>query len=238
MSELHAGSAPDSLDVTVGRLSPVRARYVAAARTAVDLLHSDELAAAWDGASVLAEFGVGDLAGHLARSVLLVEEYLDAPDPGAEHPVDAGRYFGEFAGGADVSSALNVGIRERGHELAVDGPAALAQRTAACLDRVTRRLGSEPADRQVEARGLALVLDEYLRTRLVEIVVHVEDLELSVGLGPGLRPGDDVADVPDDALADAVDVLVAAARSRHGDAAVLRALARRERDLVQALRVF
>ena len=35
----------------------------------------------------------------------------------------------------------------------------------------------------------------------------------------------------------AIDVLVGVARIRHGDMAVLRALARRERDQVQALRV-
>ncbi len=228
---------PDA-GATAGVLSPLRTRYVAAARVAVDLLASAEVAQAWDGASVLAEFGVGDLAGHLARSVFLVHDYLDLPDPRAAQPVQAGPYFAALEGADDVHSQLNVSIRQRGHELAVDGPLALAERAAAALDGLVERLGTEPLTRQVEARGHALLLEEYLRTRIVEIVVHVEDLELSVGLGPGLGPGDDVPDLPDDAVADAVEVLLAAARHRHGDAAVLRALARRERDVVNALRVF
>ncbi|MFC8224826.1 hypothetical protein [Streptomyces sp. NPDC057287] len=42
---------------------------------------------------------------------------------------------------------------------------------------------------------------------------------------------------PEATLAIAVDVLFAAARDRHGDQAVLHALARRERDADQSLRV-
>lgn len=62
----------------------------------------------------------------------------------------------------------------------------------------------------------------------VELAVHLEDLALSVGVH---------APAPEAALAIAIDVLVAAARERHGDQAVLHALARRERDTNHALRV-
>ena len=58
--------------------------------------------------------------------------------------------------------------------------------------------------------------------------MHTEDLALSVG--------SDVR-APRPAVAVAVDVLVAAARQRHGDRDVLHALARRERDGSEALRV-
>ncbi|MGW0855449.1 hypothetical protein [Streptomyces sp. NPDC002690] len=76
--------------------------------------------------------------------------------------------------------------------------------------------------------GEEMLLDGYLRTRCVELAVHLEDLALSV---------DAPHRVPGAALAIAVDVLVAAARDRHGDQAVLHALARRERDDAEALRV-
>jgi len=55
--------------------------------------------------------------------------------------------------------------------------------------------------------------------------VHTEDLAL--GLGSDVR-------APAETLSSAVDVLVGAARLRHGDAEVL---ARRERDGQDALRV-
>lgn len=71
-------------------------------------------------------------------------------------------------------------------------------------------------------------LDGYLQTRCVELAVHLEDLALSVN---------SPVRAPEGAVALAVDVLVAAARARHGDQAVLNALTRRERDAEEALRV-
>ena len=221
------------------RLSPVRSRYLAAARTAIELLAAPELEDRWDEASVLAEFGVADLAGHLALAgVLLVERLLDEPDPRSPHPVTAGEYYADFEGSEDVDSELNVAVRERSHAVAVHGREHVLALTSDTLERLTDRLATEPADRQVSSRGLALRLDDFLRTRSVEIAVHVEDLELSVGLGPGLTAADPVPDMPDDVVADAVDVLVATAVTRHGAQAVLTALTRRERDHVGALRVF
>ena len=92
------------------------------------------------------------------------------------------------------------------------------------------RLAQEPADRLMTVRhqGHTLLLDEYLRTRCVELAVHTEDLALSVS--------SDVR-TPGTTLTAAVDVLVGAARNRRGDAEVLHALARRERDGHDALRV-
>jgi hypothetical protein len=74
-----------------------------------------------------------------------------------------------------------------------------------------------------------MLLDEYLRTRCVELVVHTDDIAISVG-----RPSTDGSPA---ATAIAVDLLTAAARRRHGDHAVLTALTRRERDASDAGRV-
>jgi len=216
----------------------VRARYLAGARTALELLAARELAERWHDASVLEEFGVADLAGHLALSgVLLVEVLLDAPDPQSPEPITAGQYFAGFEGLDDVDAPLNIAVRERSHAVAVHGREHVLAEATQTLDRLADRLVDEPPRRQVASRGLPITLDEFLRTRCVELAVHVEDLELSVGLGPGLSAADPVPDLPDDVVADAVDVLVSAALTRHGAAAVLRALSRRERDTVQALRV-
>jgi hypothetical protein len=218
-------------------LAPVRARYLAAARTAVELLAAPELEQRWDEASVLEEFGVADLAGHLALAgVLLVETLLDEPDPRSPEPITGGRYYAMFEGSEDVGSDLNVAVRERSHTVAVHGREQVLAIASQAVERLADRLVAEPADRQVASRGLALTLDVFLRTRCVEIAVHVEDLELSVGLGPGLTAADPVPDVPDDVVADAVAVLVETAVARHGTRAVLTALCRRERDHVDALR--
>jgi hypothetical protein len=234
---LRDGDTPADLQAHV--MSPVRGRYLAAARTALELLAAPEVRDRWDEAGALGGLAVGDLAGHLALSgVLVVETVLDAPDPRSSAPVTAGQYYAAFEGTDDPDSPLNVDVRERSHAVGVRGPEQVAGAAAAALERLADRLATEPADRQVSARGAALTLEEYLRGRCVELAVHVEDLELSVGLGPGLTAADRVPEPPDDVVRDAVDVLVAAAVTRHGAPAVLRALARRERDQVQALRVF
>ena len=74
-----------------------------------------------------------------------------------------------------------------------------------------------------------MTLDDYLVTRLIELVVHTDDLAVSL----------DVAAPPIPAAATGlvITTLVEVARIRHGDTAVLRALTRRERDAVAALRV-
>ena len=67
--------------------------------------------------------------------------------------------------------------------------------------------------------GEAMLLDEYLRTRCIELTVHAENLALTLGTE---------ATCSNAAVAVAIDVLFEAARKRWGDAAVLHALARRE----------
>lgn len=207
-----------------------REAYGAGADVAVALVTGPGVAAAWDAPSVLAGLRVGELAAHLARSVLQVEWYLDGPLAEDAPLVDAAEYYGDLAGTTEPTSALNTGVRERSAETAAQGPGALATAVSAARARLRDRLAHESADRRMTVRhqGHTLLLDEYLRTRCVELAAHTEDLALS--LGSDVR-------APASTLAVAVDVLVGAARHRHGDVEVLHALARRERDGREALRV-
>lgn len=208
----------------------IRNAYTQAAEKAVHLLTSEEVARRWENESVLAGMSVGALAAHLARCVLQVEWFLDGRVADAE-PVSPVRYYARLVGTAVPDSALNTGVRARSEETAAAGPTAVAEQTRAAFERLTRRLESEPAGRRVailHRPGEEMLLDGYLQTRCVELAVHLDDLALSVGTP---------CPAPDAALAIAVDVLVAAARDRHGDQAVLHALARRERDTGEALRV-
>ena len=78
-------------------------------------------------------------------------------------------------------------------------------------------------------QGIVIRLDEYLLTRLVELALHIDALCVSVGVP--------APELPEAARAAAIGTLVEVARLRHGDTAVLNALARRERDTGAALRV-
>jgi len=208
-------------------LTSTGSRFLSAGSAALTLLELPEVTDRWGRPSVLAGLSVGDLAAHLARQVLLVEAYLDAPDPHEDKLITAEAWYAALEGTAEPDSQLNVGVRERSHAGAAAGPRVVAGEVRDCLTRLATRLGNEPLERQVRAyQGETMLLKDYLRTRSVELAVHNEDLALSVGAEP-----------PETGVSEAVDVLVGAARLRHGDAAVLRALTRRERDTVGALHV-
>ncbi len=207
----------------------VRATFVAAAEAAHQLLSKPEVAEHWDELSVLPVFKVSGLAGHLARAIFQVETYLESPTPGLP-PIDAATYFAQLGDTSDITSSLNMSVRERGEAAAERGPERLSAVVRLRLETVRSLLATEPEDRRIPVfGGDVMLLDEYLKTRLVELVVHSEDLALSVGAGVGL---------PIDAVTIATDVMVATARRRHGDMAVLRAMTRRERDTLDATRVF
>jgi hypothetical protein len=173
---------------------------------------------------------VGDLAGHLARSVLQVEWFLDAP-VAEQSRVDAVAYYARLVGTADPDSDLNRGVRQRSAETSRGGPTAVSSEVESALAQLESRLLDEPTTRDVgiaHRPGEVMTLDDYLLTRCVELAVHIEDLAVSC---------DDLTQAPGSTVSLAVDLLVAAARDRHGERAVLLALTRRERDQVDAARV-
>ncbi|MDP9224289.1 MAG: maleylpyruvate isomerase N-terminal domain-containing protein [Actinomycetota bacterium] len=206
-----------------------REAFLAAVHIAVKLLSQPEVAAAWDRMSSLQEFTVAGLAGHLFRCCTGVLGYLDAPTPEGD-PIAGPSYYVD-ALERDLQSPDNVAIRLRGESTAAAGPRALADELGRRIVTLEDRLEAETEDRTLAVyRGLVMRLDDYLETRIVEILVHVDDLALSAGLG--------TPELPPRSLNIALRHLLAVARMRSGDIAVLRAFARRERDEIEALRVF
>lgn len=242
--------------MTDSALSIPRVTYLEAAASAVDLIGDERVASRWHEESVLPGMTVGVLAAHLGRSLTQVEFLLDLDldldrdvdsdldrdsGPGGEADgehgladviaIDASTYFGTFEGIADRESDVSRGVIRRGTQTAEKGVLAVVAQCRETLDHLRSRLASESVNRRLGVAhrpGEIISLDDYLRTRLVEFAVHTDDLSLSIGAAVTSPPA---------ALAAAVDVLVGAARVRHGDLAVLRALSRRERDESDALHV-
>ena len=210
-------------------MNEIRRIYLDTAHAARDLVSSHELAEKWDAPSALEHFSLKGLAGHLARAVISVETYLDRPIP-PDAPVTAAEYYARALGNNDLTSDLHTGIRQRGEQMAAEGHRALLSTLDGAIARLRMRLDAEPEERRVQVfKDIVIFLDDYLVTRLVELVVHMDDLSVSLGIQPPA--------VPTEAYGLAEVCLVDIARFRHGDVAVIRALARRERDAAEALRV-
>jgi hypothetical protein len=207
-------------------LAPVRLAFLEALQSFVAASRSDVVVARWSDPTVVPPYLVGELVGHIFSTASATERYLDA-EPPTEPPVPAGLYY---VGALPLQDAVEVhaGIRARGAKLSERGAAALAVEAAALHERLRARLESEPAERVVEVMGgTVLTLDGYLETRIVELVVHLDDLAATLG---------EDFELPDDAVAIAITYLVDICRGRNGDLAVLRALARQERGDVNVLR--
>jgi hypothetical protein len=197
--------------------------YVAAAGQAAELLRQPEVAAAWERPSALAEMPVGALAGHLAYQIFSVGAALDEPASGLP-PIPLLEHYARAAWiGAPLDSDVNAGIRARGEDIGSEGARALAGRADAALAGQRPRLAQRPAGDVVylPQTGWALTLGDFLTTRTMELAVHSDDLAVSVGLA--------AAELPDVAFEPVLMLLARLAARRHGQAGLLRALARAER---------
>jgi hypothetical protein len=116
-------------------------------------------------------------------------------------------------------------LRDMGERSAKHGPAETARRFRDSLPQLRSRLAASALDRLLDMRPAlpwAIRLDDRVRLMIIELVVHGDDLAVSIG-----RDG---AALPESAVAVTIGALMMAARFRHGDEAVIRALSRQERS--------
>ena len=197
--------------------------YLDSAVAVVSLLRDPAVAAAWDQPSALAELSVRGLAGHLARQVVVTGELLAAEQPAGECVSLLEHYGRSRWVGASLDDESNVMARRGGEAAAADGADGLVRHTESALAELRAALPAEPAGRRVRPPGGSwlLTLPDFLVTRLVEFVVHADDLAVSVGIpGPAMPP---------EATDTVLVLLTRVAAQRHGPIPVLRALSRAER---------
>ena len=164
----------------------------------------------WD-LPALGVWTVRSLAGHTARAILTVESYLGQEEPGDVTVPDAAAYYASvYPQFTDAASVATRGV-EAGVWL---GPNPVAQVSSA-LSRTRALVDSQPVNRIVSIGGMGILLSEYLRTRVLELVVHTIDLSRATGIRHSL---------PDATITDAL-LLASAAAAQKGDGeAVLLAL--------------
>jgi hypothetical protein len=138
----------------------------------------------------LAQPGLGDwdlraLVGHTSRSLVTVETYLDQPATVVVVPSAADYYLAiARAGGAGGPAIVERG-RQAGLALG-DDPASSVSALAA---RVRERLAGVGAAYVLTTIAGGMRLDEYLRTRTFELVVHGLDIAAASGVVPAFDQG-------------------------------------------------
>ncbi len=206
--------------------------FLDAVELAADVVGDTRVAGFWDLPSVLEGYTVGGLAGHLVLATERLQQVLEADPPSSSPVAPIAHYYGLARIDTDLDRPLHRAVRDAGSRIAELGPEGLAVRFTALVTHFRNVLpGSDPGRLVpvVLGDGRPSRLDDYVATRVVELLVHSDDLAVSTGL-PEISVPPGSADI-------AIEALVLVARARHGDVAVLRALARRERSNAEILRV-
>jgi hypothetical protein len=209
--------------------------YVGAVEWVEALIGSDEIGHAWSSPSALTRYSTGGLAAHAVGGVVLrLLQVLDEPPPVGARRTDVAEAFGpNRMEGPEDDDPLFVTLREGYEQLAERGQAALLETCAVPFTRLRELLPHAEADRAVPMVRVPdgqLSLRDYLRTRVLEAVVHGDDLVASV---PGWQP----PAPPADAVTVCLDICLELAVARVGGTSALRAFTRSERAEPDALRV-
>ena len=197
--------------------------FAAAARIAAELVLRPEVDARWAEESACAGMSVGGLAFHLGTQTDLVVRLLGA-EPTDQAPIALAEHYARAAWvHSGPEDEANVGIREGSDAQAAEGPEALAALLEQRLAELPGVLDGTGADDPVLIpwQGWALTAHDFLVTRLMETVVHSDDLAASIGV--------ETPEFPDDVVAPVLALLTDQAVRRHGPTALVRALARPQR---------
>jgi hypothetical protein len=175
---------------------------------------------------------VGEVAGHLSHSgVFAVEEALTKSSIPAGTPLSAARLLSRAPLEAD--DPKHDGVRAVAASQSERGQEDLVVRLHRCIDQVEPLLVQRDDDSIVSfpwGAGVPMTMREFLRSRVVELAVHLDDLAVSVGI-------DDLTLSPT-AVILACEVGVAIDVERYSSTEVLRALFRRQRGSLDSLRTF
>jgi hypothetical protein len=187
------------------------------------LVSAPEVAEAWDRESALPGMTVGGVTRHLVSQAADAVEFLRIQPPPPHAPVVSLAELYErtdwFAAAVDAEE--NTSIRDDFNEMAAGGQGesmAILEQALADLPDAIAAAGDTT---YVPWQDSSLATDDFLVVRLMEIVVHADDLAASIG-----RP---TPAFDDDVLHPALALLAMLGVRRHGQDAAVRALSREER---------
>ena len=182
------------------------------------------MAAAWYQESACTGMTVGGLTRHLIGQPELVVSLLEA-DPAAGADAEIIDLLEHYARAAwvreDLDGAANTSIRTSSDDQASAGVGAALDVLSAARSRLAAALTAPPPTAYLSWQGWRLATDDFLVTRLMEMVVHSDDLAASVDIP---TPDFDAA-----VLDPVLRLLTAVSLRRHGQDALVRTLSRPQR---------
>ncbi len=187
------------------------------------LVSSSEVAQAWDRESALPGMTVGGLTRHLVSQPESTVEFLRIKPVPPHAPVVplAELYARTDWFVATVDAEENTSIRDDFNAMAAGGQQHSLEILESALGDLPAALAGAGATTYVPWQEVCVSTADFLVVRLMEIVVHADDLAVSVGLP--------TPEFDDDALHPVLALLALLSAKRHGQDAALRALARSER---------
>jgi hypothetical protein len=226
----------ESMLLNSADLDDIVGAFGEAGRVFADLAGRPEVGKAWDQPSALAGYSVGAIVTHVNAAIGWLGPLLDAPVPPDRRPTRRTDYLEYFQGlkippdGAGLP--IHDLILEKSERAARHGWESNRDRFAGVFEQLLSRLEGESGERLLDlgpALPLVIRLGDFLPSRVLELVVHGDDLAASVGL--------ELPPLSEATTGVAIDVMVDIARAGHGDLAILRALARRERSTAEVFPV-
>jgi uncharacterized protein (TIGR03083 family) len=198
------------------------AAFLIATESLLDLLERPAVRDKWTAPSALDEMSVGDLAAHVVSNASIVARAAAAVPPDEEPVALLEHYARSTWVGAPLDNDANAGIRASARQTADAGlDRLLADAQTAVAQLRTVQEGSLPPTARLPWWQWSLSFEDFLVVRTMETVVHTDDLAVSIGVEPPV--------LAEAVLEPVLSLLVMLSARRHGQAAVLRALARRER---------
>jgi hypothetical protein len=203
-------------------VTDLREAFLAATDHVLAVVSRDDVADAWHRPSALPEWTVGGLVAHLAAQPGTAVTLLSAPPHHDPIPLEE-HYRRASWVSAGLDDEVNVAIRAGGDEKAAAGRDEVLAGVVAAREALPRLLAGQAADRAVLVpwQGWALGRDDFLTSRMMEVVVHGEDVAASVGFTAPV--------LPDAVLDPVLRLLTHLSAARHGQGAVVSALSRSER---------
>ncbi|HEX4700299.1 MAG TPA: maleylpyruvate isomerase N-terminal domain-containing protein [Actinomycetes bacterium] len=186
------------------------------------LVARPEVSAAWTVESSCAGMSVGGLTRHLVSQPVNVVRLLTSEIPEGVETIDVLEHYARAAWTReDLGGTSNTSIRAISDEQAAEGPGVAQELASEARAQLATVLAGARPSVYIPWQGWAVDTDDFLVTRLMEMVVHADDLAASVAVPvPEFGPG---------VLDPVLRLLTALSVRRHGQDALVRALTRPQR---------